>query len=208
MLIFLVTFFISFVGSIHPGPLNLSVIQITLRKSLSGGLLMALGGIIPEVIYGYFAVEGVIIFEQYPIVFEAMKWATVPILLGMGFLELTKKQKNNNVTDYAFEKVSSENWRIFSKGFFLSLFNPQLLPFWIIILVNYQNHESLKVSELSHKIWFVLGTSTGAFTLNYLYAHIAAVKREQIFKTLNQNRFEHLIGWTFVAMGIIQVLKL
>ena len=208
MLIFLITFIISFLGSIHPGPLNLSVIQITLRKNLSLGLLMALGGIIPEIIYGYLAVEGVMIFEKYPIVFEIMKWAVVPILLGMGFLELTKKKKNNNINDYAFEEIISEKWQTFSKGFLLSLFNPQLLPFWIVILVNYQNHEFLKISELSDKIWFILGTSTGAFALNYIYARIAVVKQEQIFRTLNQNHFEQLIGWTFISMGFLQVLKL
>lgn len=207
MLIFLITFIISFLGSIHPGPLNLSVIQITLRKNLSLGLLMALGGIIPEIIYGYLAVEGVMIFEKYPLIFQLMKWAVVPILLTMGYLELTRRKKSNNINDYAFEEISSEKWKTVSKGFFLSLFNPQLLPFWIVILVNYQNYEHLKISELSDKIWFVLGTSTGAFALNYVYARIASVKREQIFRTLNHNRFEQLIGWTFVGMGIIQLIK-
>ena len=208
MLIFLITFFISFVGSIHPGPLNLSVIQISLQKNLSMGLLMAFGGIIPEIIYGYFAVEGVMIFKQYPIVFEVMKWAVVPILLGMGFLELTKKKKYNSTNDYAFTEISTKKWRIFSKGFFLSLFNPQLLPFWIVILVNYQNYDYLKINELSHKIWFVLGTSMGAYTLNHVYAYVANVKREQIFRHLNQNRFEQIIGWTFIGIGILQGIKM
>ena len=208
MLIFLITFIISFLGSIHPGPLNLSVIQITLRKNLSLGLLMALGGIIPEIIYGYLAVEGVMIFEKYPIIFELMKWAVVPILLIMGYLELTKMKKNNDINEYIFEEISSEKRKFFSKGFFLSLFNPQLLPFWIVILVNYQNHNYLKISDLSDKIWFILGASTGAFILNYVYARVASMKREQIFRTLNQNRFEQLIGWTFLGMGILQVVKL
>jgi threonine/homoserine/homoserine lactone efflux protein len=208
MLIFLITFIISFLGSIHPGPLNLSVIQITLRKNISSGILMTFGGIIPEIIYGYLAVEGIQIFEQYPLYFQAMKWAVVPILLIMGYLELTQRKKNNDINDYAFDEISSEKWKTVSKGFFLSLFNPQLLPFWIIILVNYQNHEYLKINDLSDKFYFVLGTSTGAFALNYLYARIASVKREQIFRTLNQNRFEKLIGWTFVGMGILQIVKL
>ena len=208
MLIFFITFIISFLGSIHPGPLNLSVIQITLRKNFSLGLLMALGGIIPEIIYGYLAVEGVMIFEKYPLIFQVMKWAVVPILLIMGYLELTKKKKDKNINDYAFEEITSESWQTISKGFFLSLFNPQLLPFWIVILVNYQNYEYLRISELSHKIWFVLGTSTGAFTLNYLYARIANVKREQIFGLLNQNKFEQIIGWTFVGIGVFQGVKL
>ena len=208
MLIFFITFIISFLGSIHPGPLNLSVIQITLRKNLFLGLLMALGGIIPEIIYGYLAVEGVMIFEKYPIIFQTMKWAVVPILLIMGYLELTKKKKDKNINDYAFEEIASESWQTISKGFFLSLFNPQLLPFWIVILVNYQNYNLLKINELTDKIWFILGTSLGAFTLNYVYAHVANTKREQIFGLLNQNRFEQIIGWTFMGMGILQIIKL
>ena len=208
MLIFIITFIISFLGSIHPGPLNLSVIQITLRKNMTLGLLMALGGIIPEIIYGYLAVEGIMIFEKYPLIFQIMKWAVIPILLIMGYLELSKKKKNKTINDYAFEEITSEKWKTISKGFFLSLFNPQLLPFWIVILVNYQNYNLLKINNLLDKIWFILGTSTGAFALNYVYAHVASVKREQIFGLLNQNKFEQIIGWTFVGMGVLQIIKL
>ena len=208
MLIFIITFIISFLGSIHPGPLNLSVIQITLRKNMTLGLLMAFGGIIPEIIYGYLAVEGVMIFEKYPLIFQIMKWAVVPILLIMGYLELTKKKKNKTINDYAFEEITSEKLKTITKGFFLSLFNPQLLPFWIVILVNYQNYNLLKISNLSDKIWFILGTSLGAFTLNYVYARIASVKREQIFGLLNENKFEQIFGWTFMGMGILQIIKL
>ena len=137
-----------------------------------------------------------------------MKWTVAPILLIMGYLELTRKKKNKTINDYAFEEITSEKWQTISKGFFLSFFNPQLLPFWVVILVNYQNYNLLKINGLSDKIWFVLGTSTGAFALNYVYARIASVKREQIFGLLNQNRFEQIIGWTFVGMGVLQIIKL
>jgi threonine/homoserine/homoserine lactone efflux protein len=209
MLIFLITFLISFIGSIHPGPLNLSVIQTTLQKSLPAALLMALGGVIPEIIYGYLAVEGVMIFEKYPIVFKVMQWAVVPILLFLGIQQIiasrqTKKEiiSSQNITRRTSTQGAS------TRGFFLSLFNPQLLPYWIVILVNYQNYESLRISDLSDKILFVLGTSTGAFALNYVYAYIAHTQREKIFKYLNQNRFEQIIGWTFVGMGLLQIVKL
>ncbi len=205
MLIFLITFFISFVGSIHPGPLNLSVIQTTLQKSLSTALLMALGGVIPEIIYGYLAVEGVMIFEKYPVVFKVMQWAVVPILLVLGFQQIIDSQKPKkeiNSSDIELSKGAS------TRGFLLSLFNPQLLPYWIVILVNYQNYSYLRINDLSDKIFFVLGTSTGAFALNYGYAYLAYKQRERIFKYLNQNRFEQIIGWTFVLMGLLQGLKL
>jgi threonine/homoserine/homoserine lactone efflux protein len=204
MLIFLITFIISFIGSIHPGPLNLSVIQTTLQKSLSAALLMALGGVIPEIIYGYLAVEGVMIFEKYPVIFQAMQWAVVPILTFLGIQQIIASQKTKkeiSPTDLVLPNGVM-------KGLLLSLFNPQLLPYWIVILINYQNYEDLRIKDLSDNISFVLGTSTGAFALNYVYAYIAHTQREKIFKYLNQNRFEQIIGWTFVGMGLLQIVKM
>lgn len=222
MLIFLITFFISFIGSIHPGPLNLSVIQTTLQKGLVAALLMALGGVIPEIIYGYLAVEGVIIFEKYPVVFNLIQWVVMPILLGLGIQQIIvsrqpKKQINsskttrgNSTRGASIRKVSKTVFtrEVPIRGFFLSLFNPQLLPYWMVILVNYQNYSFLKINDLSDKILFVLGTSTGAFALNYVYAYIAYKQRERVFKYINQNRFEQIIGWTFVLMGLLQGVKL
>ena len=204
MLIFLLTFFISFVGSIHPGPLNLSVIQMTLKKGLGIGLLVALGGVIPEIIYGYLAVEGIMIFEKYPTVFSIMQWAVVPILLVLGFVQINTSKTNKT----EIKNTDSNNINSIGKGFLLSLFNPQLLPYWIVILVNYQNYELLKIYTLTDKLFFVLGTSTGAFALNYVYAYITYKQREKIFKYLNQNRFEQIIGWTFILMGLTQGIKL
>ena len=203
MLIFLITFFISFIGSIHPGPLNLSVIQTTLQKGISSALLLAFGGVIPEIIYGYLAVEGVMIFEKYPTVFNVMQWAVVPILLVLGLQQIIASRKLKQEIKYS---KTINNGSI--KGFFLSLFNPQLLPYWIVILINYQNYNFLKITELSDKLFFVLGTSTGAFALNYLYAYITHKQKERIFKYLNQNRFEQIIGWTFVGVGLLQAIKL
>ena len=208
MLVFLITFFISFVGSIHPGPLNLSVIQTTLQKGFYSALLLAFGGVIPEIIYGYLAVEGVMLFEKYPEAFNVMTWMVVPILLGLGIQQILHSEKSKQfvkplkiVEETALKGAST-------RGFFLSLFNPQLLPYWIVVLINYQNYNFLKISEFSDKLFFVLGTSMGAFTLSYVYAYLAFKQREKISKYLNQSHFEQIIGWTFVVMGILQVIKL
>ena len=203
MLIFLITFFISFIGSIHPGPLNLSVIQTTLQKGFFPALLLAFGGVIPEIIYGFLAVEGVMIFENHPHVFNIMQWAVVPILLALGIQQIVNSRKSLKIISPT--KILDNSAL---KGFSLSLFNPQLLPYWIVILINYQSYGFLKINNLFDKIFFVLGTSTGAFFLNYVYAYIAHKHREKIFRYLNENRFEQIIGWTFVLMGLLQVIKL
>ncbi len=203
MLIFIITFFISFVGSIHPGPLNLSVIHTTLQKGFYPALLLAFGGVIPEIIYGYLAVEGVMIFEKYPVVFQVMQWAVVPILLFLGMQQIIVSRKPKQIIEPSKTFNNSS-----VKGFLLSFFNPQLLPYWIVILINYQNYSFLKISDLSDKLSFVLGTSTGAFALNYLYAYIALRQKEKVFRYVNEGHFGQIIGWTFILMGLLQVIKL
>ncbi len=178
---------------------------------------MALGGVISEIIYGYLAVEGVMIFEKYPVIFNLMQWVVMPILLGLGIQQIivSRQPKREIISSKTTREASTRkvSKAVFTRevsirGFFLSLFNPQLLPYWMVILVNYQNYSFLKISDLSDKILFVLGTSTGAFALNYVYAYIAYKQRERIFKYINQNRFEQIIGWTFVLMGLLQGVKL
>ena len=203
MLLFLITFFISFVGSIHPGPLNLSVIQTTLQKGIHSALLLALGGVIPEIIYGYLAVEGVMLFEEYPVVFNVMTWAVVPILLGLGIQQIITSRKPKEIIKPS--KIANGTT---IKGFLLSITNPQLLPYWIVMLINYQYYSFLKITDLSDKLSFVLGTSTGAFALNYGYAYMAHRQRERIFKYINESHFEQIIGWTFVLIGLFQGVKL
>lgn len=211
LLIFSITFIISFAGSFHPGPLNMSVIQNTLKKNLRAGLWMTFGGVIPEMIYGILAVEGLKIFEQYPLIFEIMQWAVLPVLLFVGWNYLKPKKvlsEAPTATDIKTEpKISVGTGDIF-RGFILSLLNPQLLPFWLIILINYQNYDVLRIEELFDKIAFVLGASAGAFLLNYLCALIANQKRGLIFEYLSQRMFDKIMGWTFIIIALIQALKL
>lgn len=207
LVLFIVTFFISFVGSIHPGPLNVSVIKKTLRKGLYKGLILAVGGVIPEIIYGYLAVAGLMIFKDYPQVFTIMNWLVVPILLLMGILSIRHKATNEVENQSISIRKGFASIELI-EGFLYSILNPQLLPFWIVLLINYQNYPLLEVNDVLEKFTFVLAAATGAFALNGLYALIANRKKEVIFKYLGENRFNIVLGWTFIVMAIAQCVNL
>jgi threonine/homoserine/homoserine lactone efflux protein len=200
MSIFFATFIISFLGSVHPGPLNVSVIEITLKNSLKAGLLMIVGGIIPEIFYSLLAVEGVLFFQTNLIIFKILQWAMVAILLFMAVMAINAKEKpikNQNI-----------GANIFMKGLGLSVLNPQLIVFWLLIVVYFQGISLLRISSIFDKLAFVFGAAAGAFALNYLYASWAFAKRDFIFKHINQKLFNLLIGGSFIIMAIIQVVKL
>jgi len=206
LLIFSLTFLISFAGSVHPGPVNLSVVQATLRRGLSAGLRLAAGGCVPEIVYGLLAVQGVNLVEQVPGLFNALRIAIVPVLLGLGVLTIVRARRPTMPKP---ERQTGTGGRdSFIRGLVLSLLNPQLLPFWMVILVSYHGHPGLRVSTLARQAAFVTGTSLGAFGILYLYAQLTHQHRTRIERYLHPERFDLVMGLGFVGMGLWQGLRL
>lgn len=201
--IFFATCIISFAGSLQLGPVNLAVIRATIQHNLRTGLWLACGGCLPEVLYGFLALHGVMFFEEHTSIFEVLQWGIIPILWIAGLSLLLKKsaalQQN---TPLMSRKVS------FVQGFTLALLNPQLIAFWTVMLLNFQNYEFLKINNLTHQIAFLLGTSVGAFGILYLFAHLANRYRERVFQRLQGNRFNQIIGVILILLGIIQLVKI
>ncbi|MBC7891252.1 MAG: LysE family transporter [Sphingobacteriaceae bacterium] len=206
LLIFSLTFLISFAGSVHPGPVNLSVVHATLRQGLSAGLRLAAGGCVPEIVYGLLAVQGVNLFERVPGLFNALRISIVPILLGLGVLTILRARRPTAPKPDSEAVARSRN--SFGRGLVLSLLNPQLLPFWMVILVSYHGYPMLRVSTLAHQAAFVTGTSLGAFGILYVYAQLTHRHRTRIERYLHPARFDLVMGLGFVGMALWQGLRL
>ena len=205
-LVFSLTFVISFLGSVHPGPVNLSVVQATLRRGYRTGLWLAAGGCVPEILYGLLAVQGVRLFERWPGLFAGLKIAVVPVLLGLGLWTIWRTYHPD--FGEAKPKTSSDGQYSFGRGFVLSLLNPQLLAFWVVILVWYHGHPLLRVSSAARQVAFVAGTSLGAFGLLWVYARLADRNRARIDRYLHAERFDRVMGWGFVGLALWQAAQL
>ena len=203
VIVFLVTFIASFVGSLQLGPVNVAVIRTTIRHNLRTGLWLACGGCLPEIIYGFLALHGVMFFENHPHFFKILQWSIVPVLLVAGImLFLKKKQTVETKPLPKSHKVS------LSEGFILAILNPQLIAFWTVILVNYKNYPTLKIDDVSSEIAFLIGTSAGAFGILYFFARLAHKQRQRIFKRIPTHLLNQITGGLFLLIGFAQLLKL
>ena len=204
LIVYFVTAIISYIATIPPGPLSVFVAHTTLQKNIRIALWVALGGVLCESTYAYLAIEGVMIFDKYPKVEFWMQRVIIGILLIVG--TITFFQKSTKIKP---EKVSLDN-RFFSflKGISLSLFNPALLPFWVVVLLSYQKYDFLKIETVVEKLGFVMGAGTGTFLLVYSYAFIADRKRDLIFKYITDRRLNKLIGSIFIGLAILQLVNL
>lgn len=202
--IYLTTALISYVATIPPGPLSVFVVHTTLQKNIKIAFWVMLGGVLCESTYAYLAIEGLMIFDKYPKVEYWMQRAIIVLLFGVGIFTFFQKQSK-----IEYEKVSLNNpFFSFIKGISLSLFNPALLPFWVVVLLSFSKYDWLKITSSFEKISFVLGAGTGTFLLVYTYAFLANWKRNIIFNYLTDERLNKVIACIFIGLALLQLANL
>ncbi|WP_255157665.1 LysE family translocator [Siphonobacter sp. BAB-5385] len=186
-------------GSVHPGPVNLSVIQAVLRKNFYAALWIGLGGAVVEIPYGYLALQGVQFVERYPSWLKSLQLLVIPVLFLLGIAALLRKPN----TQQELPQSGTPRWA-FAKGLFLSFLNGQLPLYWFAILLNYQAYYWLKVQSGWHELGFVMGASSGAFALQFSYAKLALRYENQLLKHIKIEWMERIIGLLFIAVGLWQ----
>ncbi|TND09594.1 MAG: lysine exporter protein LysE/YggA [Bacteroidetes bacterium] len=204
LVIFLVTSLISFTGSLQMGPLNLATMQATLTHGSASGRMVALGGCIPEFIYAFLALIAASWLEQHAQVVIVLEWGIVPLLLGLGIMNLLKKTKPKNPD----EEQKSKSGIHFFKGFIISLFNPQMLPFWLSILIMLNGYAFFHIESIAEKTAFVLGTGAGEYVLLSTIAALTHRYRDFFLRRLSKWNVNKVFGFLFIGLAVLQTGKL
>jgi threonine/homoserine/homoserine lactone efflux protein len=198
---FLLSFCISFIGSLQPGPVNIAVISASIQKQYKNALLIAIGGSLPEFIFSYIAFKAtnyIVIWHQYFIYFQiiiAILLAIVGVYLWFSKTNITFKSTNKNG---------------FTLGTILALLNPQLILFWTTVIAYIQLNNLVGINlfeSSSFMLSFCIGATLGAFTLHSILIYISKI----YFKISFQSFFKYadkIIALIFVILAFIQIIKL
>ena len=199
--LFLVVALISFVGSIQIGAVSIAVIQTTLSRSRSAGIWVALGGSIPEFIFSFIALKGLLFLQHNQSIIDWLNILIIPIFLLLGLYSFFQKEPDKD------EELIIENQKKFdfAKGFSLGMINPQLLPFWFFSLVYISKYFS--INTLSAKYAFVLGTGVGAFAILLVFVQLTHRYHLSIKKVLKKYPINRLMAFVFIGLALIQAIK-
>lgn len=194
---FLVAFFFSYIGSIPPGTINISVIQLTLNGRLKEAIHFALAAAFVEFFYATFAV-GVQFFLVSKLDFTLhFKIVAASAMIVLGLVNFFGKSKK------AGKQKSKIPMTGFKKGMVISIFNPLAIPFWIAVTAYLESQSWVKID--SQTFWvYILGISTGTFLLLATLVFIVS-KFKISFDNLIVNKVTGLI---FVGLGIYTFLTL
>jgi len=194
---FIVAFAFSFIGSIPPGSINLSVLQLSIDHKFPAAIRFALAAALVEYPYAYIAV----IFQAYltasPVIMNNLKLIAGLVMILLGIINLYA----SNHTSNQIRKLQSSGFR---KGIIISILNPLAIPFWVGVTAYLSGNRWIALNSTSDILIYVAGISLGTFALLFLLA-ILGKKISFLFQS---NTVIHSIpGIIFLLLGSYALLQ-
>jgi threonine/homoserine/homoserine lactone efflux protein len=156
--VFFLGFIFSFVGSIPPGTLNVTVLQLALDRQVKTALRFALAVSIIEYPYAWMGVQ----FEYYistsPVVLQNFQLIAALVMTLLGISNLWPTGNPRGIA----RKFQESGFR---RGIVLSLLNPMAIPYWMgfTAYLKVQGWIDLSTVGLLHS--YVFGTAVGTMAL-------------------------------------------
>ncbi len=195
--IFCVAFVFSFLGSIPPGTLNLTILQLGLEEKINIAWRFSLAAALVEYPYAWLAVKLSSLIQSSPIITEYFELIGAVVMITLGVLNLLASGKPTSV-------ASKFHQSGFRRGILLSILNPLALPFWVGVTAYLQSQEWIDLSTTLGLHAYLLGVSLGALTILVLLAFLA--KRVAVnFKS--SKWLKRIPGITLLVLGVYALVR-
>ncbi len=191
---------IGFAGSLTFGPVNLCVVDTTVRHNLQAGLWFAIAAALVEGAQSFLALA---FGEYYPVFLRQHPWIHLVVLaffvvLGVVFLQRSKSSDSQ-------EPAQPRGGRYFTQGLVIAAMNPQGIPFWILVLTYLQSVQWFEINAQT-PLWgislFLVGVVVGKFGALSLFSLLSnTINRRTAFL---QQWTDKITGGVLIALGILQ----
>ncbi len=195
--VFFLGFIFSFIGSIPPGTLNVSILQIALQRKVGIATRFALAVAIIEYPYAWIGVQFEYWITSSPMIIENFQLIVAVVMTSLGIFNLLPSRQPTG-----FAKKFNESG--FRRGLILSVLNPMAIPYWMgfTAYLKAQGWISLSTTGLLHS--YVLGTSVGALALLTLLIFYA----QRLAPYAKDSKWIKIIpGLVLLALGLYAFIK-
>jgi threonine/homoserine/homoserine lactone efflux protein len=187
----------SFIGSIPPGTLNITVLQLGLENKKKIALRFALAVALIEYPYAWIAVTFEGWLTSTPVIIENFQLITAVLMTVFGIITLWMARKPSTLS----VKFSESGFR---RGIVLSLLNPMAIPYWMAATAYFKAQGWIDLSTTGRVHSYVFGTSVGALLLLTLFIFMAT----RLASHVKQNLIVKLMpGIIMLVLGIYAFVK-
>jgi threonine/homoserine/homoserine lactone efflux protein len=199
--IFLTGLFISFLGSLPLGTLNIAAMQIAISDGVMQAFLFSLGSLTAEIVYVRISLIAMDWVRKQQRLFKILEWVTFAIVLALAissFYVAMNPSVEENV-------ILSSSVNRFLLGLFMSAVNPVQIPFWFgwsTVLFT----KKILEPKASNYNSYIIGIGLGTLFGNALFIFGGRLIADKI--TNNQSILNWIIGGIFAITALIQLYKM
>ena len=198
--VLLVACVVSFVGSIPPGTINISVMQLAMLHRRSAAISFGAAASIVEFFYAGLTVKFSIFLTDNADLTGSFQIITALAMIILGIVNLRSKTKAKDVKT-PYKKGLKRN--AFKKGVILGITNPMTVPFWLAVTAYLKTNGF--VDLVGNNFYaYITGISVGTFLLLLVVTQLG-----KNFNKIADNRFivHGLPGIAFLAMGFYNLYQ-
>jgi threonine/homoserine/homoserine lactone efflux protein len=194
--IFLIAFCFSFVGSIPPGTLNISILQLGLGGKMNLAWRFAVAAAIVEYPYAWIAIEFEDLITDSPFIADNLQYLTGLTMITLGALNVWSARKPIKIMKSFHESG-------FRRGLVLSALNPMAMPFWIAVTAYLRSLNWIQLQNNFQIQAYLLGVCLGAFSLLIVVAFLAKAMLTHLH---GHAIFERVPGLVLIALGVYALI--
>lgn len=199
--IFFTGMFISFLGTLPLGTLNISAMQISVSDGVKPALYFALGALMVEVLYVRLSLVAMNWVRKNKRLFLALEWLTLIIILALAvssFHAATQPTVQKNV-------ILSNTIHRFWLGTIMSAINPVQIPFWFGWSTVLFTRNVLQPKKSNYNA-YIAGIGTGTLLGNSVFIFGGQILVEKL--NTSQHLIQFIIGSVFTLTALIQGWKM
>ena len=194
---FLLSLSFSFIGTIPPGTLNLSIIQLGLDKKIKTAWRFGIAASIIEYPYAWLAVKFENLITSSPLITDNIQLITAIVMLTVGALTLWSDDRPSDLG----EKVKASGFR---RGILLGILNPLALPFWVGTTAYLKGQHWIDLSMPLNLHCYLLGASLGALAVFMIFAYLA---QHLISEFKQSHRIKKIPGYILLILGLYAFVR-
>ncbi len=199
--IFFTGMFISFLGSLPLGTLNIAVMQISISDGIGEASLFATGSLLAEVIYVRLSLVAMDWVRKQQTLFKVLEWVTLVIVVALAassFYAATHPSVKENV-------FLSSSLNRFLLGFIMCALNPVQIPFWFgwsTVLFT----KKILLPQNNHYNSYISGIALGTIGGNCVFIFGGLLIATKL--NANEDILNLVIGGIFALTAVIQIYKM
>jgi threonine/homoserine/homoserine lactone efflux protein len=199
--IFITGLFISFLGSLPLGTLNVAAMQLAITDGYTQAILFSLGSLLVEMIYVRLSLVGMDWIRKQEKIFKILEWVTLLIVVALAvssfYAALHPKTEKNIILSSTLPR--------FILGATMCAVNPVQIPFWFgwsTVLFT----KKVLLPKNSHYNSYIIGIGIGTFVGNCVFIFGGQLVAGKL--NTNQNILNWVIGGIFTLTALIQIWRL